>query len=121
MESIKINLNIQRFANEASAGGVGVSGVTYGVTFAGIDNVYNEIHSYIVDEAETALNNLSAVETAITENWHGVDAERFYENLKTLKDEIIEKLAEYDNSIKEQFNQIIEEWQSFQEQNVKEY
>lgn len=114
--SNKLNLNIQKFGGDGST--VDFTNMSQGISQAGIMEIYSSIHSFIQDEAATALADTDALVAALEQGWEGADRLVFIENLNKLATQIQEKLNEYDLAIQKEFTNIAENWNDFQHANV---
>ncbi len=95
--------------------------MTQGISQTGIMEVYEQINSLIVGEGESCqkvLNDRAAFEAALDAGWIGEDREVFKTNMGNLANQISEKLIEYDNAIKAEFQKIVDEWDTFQKNNI---
>lgn len=117
----KMKLEIQKFSSGPGDNSTMTIGdVTYGVSQSGVMEIYNTIHSYIVTEAEQAINDTANLEQVFRDNWSGSDEIVFVNNLKALGVKILDALQEYDVAIKNEFTTIVQSWNDFQASNVTE-
>lgn len=117
-----MNLNIQRFSDgkpsESETASNDFASMTQGISASGIKAVYDEIHSHIIEDAQTALNDTAGLKTALEQGWKSADRDVFIANLDKLATDITTKLTEYDNAIQKEFTSIAESWDTFQKSNV---
>lgn len=111
MELIKLNIQMFGDGNFAK--------MTQGISKDGIDAIYESIHSYLDNAGKTALENYHNFFTSLDTYWEGADREVFKTNLGNAVKKVEAKWEECDGLIKQEFDDIKANWETFEANNVK--
>ena len=101
----KIKFDIQMF----SGGG----NWTAGVTQSAIHSAYDKFSSAI-DEANEAIMNYKAIDSALTSGWSGQDCTDFLDKFHTHATHVTEQIDEYRSAVSKEVDSIISQWSEFQ-------
>ena len=113
----KFKLNIKLFSGgggDAAAATTGTTGSwTEGVTKSAIENTLAQFDEKI-QAAVDAINNFTAVETALEEGWSGQDRVDYVEKFHQHAKNVIAEIEEYKSALHKTVDEVIAQWESFQ-------
>lgn len=115
----KFKLNIMLFSDGggegAANGAAGTTGSwTEGVTKSAIENTLAQFDEKI-QAAVDAINNFSAVETALEEGWSGQDRVDYVEKFHQHAKNVIAEITEYKAALHKTVDDVIAQWETFQQ------
>lgn len=104
----------------STSGGLEIDNATFGRSNTGRKKLYEEYCAKI-DNMIKVLNGdkFKAMQTEITQNWSGVDADDFMSDIKNTKAELERKLNALKTNIDAALAADTNQFKSFQEQNKK--
>lgn len=115
----KFKLNIMLFSDgggeAAAAEGAATTGSwTEGVTKSAIENTLAQFDEKI-QAAVDAINNFTAVETALEEGWSGQDRVDYVEKFHQHAKNVIAEITEYKAALHKTVDDVIAQWETFQQ------
>lgn len=115
----KFKLNIMLFSKGgdegAANGAAGTTGSwTEGVTKSAIENTLAQFDEKI-QAAVDAINNFTAVETALEEGWSGQDRVDYVEKFHQHAKNVIAEITEYKAALHKTVEDVISQWETFQQ------
>lgn len=116
MSKFKLNIVLFGKGNDGAAANAGAAtgSWTEGVTKSAIENTLAQFDEKI-QAAVDAINNFSAVETALEEGWSGQDridyVEKFHQHAKN----VIAEITEYKAALHKTVDDVIAQWETFQQ------
>lgn len=115
----KFKLNIMLFSDGGGEGAAnGTAGTTgswtEGVTKSAIENTLAQFDEKI-QAAVDAINNFTAVETALEEGWSGQDRVNYVEKFHQHAKNVIAEITEYKAALHKTVDDVIAQWETFQQ------
>ena len=92
--------------------------VDVGVNASGMGTAIQEIELHLVTNATKALRDRSELEEALNRAWAGEDRDRFIANLNTSSEDVVAALESYQRQIEQMLQDLVTQWQTFQQSNV---